>query len=280
MCNRATILPTLLASLVTLSIAHTSAAQGGTPLTVTGNRAETNLQLPGGLEIDLAIEFEQVVGLNSAALDVSASLVSPNDLTFLGRMPSPDTILPAALPVLIRIEPSAASALSFSGTVSVSLHTHNLSLNLEAPLVLMSASSGGAFRDITSRVAVGSYRVDGSGGGFSEFIIARDPRSLDAIVTEKSDRLEAHLSAHESAIPAETLTTLRAHLAHARTLSSSGLPVQAISEVSAFIDLVKAQGGAIPDVWRAHDPRVNVAGLLRSAAQTLQFSLTLKANQP
>jgi hypothetical protein len=42
---------------------------------------------------------------------------------------------------------------------------------------------------------------------------------------------------------------------------------------------VKDQSGAaIPNVWQANNPVVNVAGLLRSAADTLKFSLTLKSN--
>jgi hypothetical protein len=280
MNKRATILHAVVAVLVLLFVAPPAHSQTTAPLTVTGSRAEALLELPGGLAIDLAITFEQVVGLNGAALDVSASFVSPGDLTILTRMPSPDTIIPAALPVLIRIEPSAASALSFAGVVSINLHTHSLSLDLSAPLVLFSASNGGAFRDITSQVAVGSYRVAGSGGGFSEFIIARDPRPLATIISEKFDHLDAHLSAHEAVIPPAVLTALRGHVNEARTLFSGGFTVQAISRVADFIELVKAQGGVIPDVWRAHDVRTNVAGVLRSAAQTLQFSLTLKSNQP
>jgi len=277
MRNRATIhLP--LASLILLFVTSTAAGQTLVPLTVDGNRAEAVLELPGGLQIDLAIAFENAVGLNATALEVSASLASPLDAGLIARLPSPTTLIPAALPVLIRIEPSASSALSFSGVVTIGLHTHNLSLDLAAPWVLLSASNGGAFRDITSRVAVGSYRVDGSGGGFSEFLIARDPRSLDTIIAEKFVRVEALLSAYEGAIPSAVLAALREHLAQARSLASSGLAQHAIAEVAAFADLVKAQGGAIPDVWRAHDARVNVAGLLRSAAQTLQFSLTLQAN--
>jgi hypothetical protein len=44
---------------------------------------------------------------------------------------------------------------------------------------------------------------------------------------------------------------------------------------------VKARSGkSIPDVWRAHDGgRTNVAGLLRAAADTLKFSLRIKANR-
>jgi hypothetical protein len=275
---RATIFLLLLASVAPLFV-PTPALSQTAALSITDRRAETVLQLPGGLSLDVSISFEQVVGLNANALDVTAALISPGDLAILGRMPSPSTSIPSGLPVVIRIEPSAGSALSFSGVVSIGLHTHNLTLDLAAPLVLFSASNGGPFRDITSRVAVGSYRVDGSGGGFSEFVIALDTRPPATIASEKFGRLDAHLAEHETAIPAAVLTRLRGHLAQARSLAATGLAVPAISELAAFIDVVKAQGGAIPDVWRAHDPRVNVSGLLRSAAQTLQFTLTLQSNQ-
>ena len=48
----------------------------------------------------------------------------------------------------------------------------------------------------------------------------------------------------------------------------------------AFSDYVKAQSGEeIPDVWQANcASQINVAGLLRSAADTLRFSLDRKAN--
>ena len=48
-------------------------------------------------------------------------------------------------------------------------------------------------------------------------------------------------------------------LAPARTSYTPGLTVADISEMSGFPEKVQAYSGeAIPDVWRAHDPRVNV----------------------
>jgi len=48
-----------------------------------------------------------------------------------------------------------------------------------------------------------------------------------------------------------------------------------------FSRYVKAHSGAdIPDVWRANcSPLVNVAGLLRSGADTLRFSLDRKLSR-
>ena len=39
-----------------------------------------------------------------------------------------------------------------------------------------------------------------------------------------------------------------------------------------------SSGSAIPDLWRSARDSVNVAGLLRGAAETLRFSLNQKYN--
>jgi hypothetical protein len=254
-------------------------AQTAFPLAISGNTATAAIQLPGGLGVDLTISFEQAVGLNADALDVTAQVVSPLDLGVTSRLPAGAT-LPAGLPVLIRIEPTAASALSFSGVATVGLYTHNLNLDAEAPLGLFSSSAGGPFREITRAVAVGSYRVDGSGGGFSEFVITRDPRPIDTVISDKFGILEGLLSTHAGSIGGTVATVLQQHLALARSLALLGLTKAAIGELTAFGAVVTAQSGAlIPDVWRANDDRINVAGLLRAACDTLKFSLTVKANQ-
>ena len=110
-------------------------AQANIPLTVTGHEATGVIQLPGDVEAELSITFEEVVGLNPEALEVSASLVNPLDAGLLARLGGGGLITPpTAFPVVIRIEPSASSALSFSGTVALSLHTHNLNLVPNVPL--------------------------------------------------------------------------------------------------------------------------------------------------
>jgi hypothetical protein len=256
----------------------TASAQVAVPLTVGGNKARAAIELPGGFGVELSIEFEQVVGLTPTALSVSASLVSPLNQLLLTRLPAGSTV-PLGLPVLLTIEAAPGSALSFSGLVRIGLYTHNLTLNPVAPLGLFSSSNGGPFREITSQVAMGSYRVNGSGPGFSEFLIARDPRPIDTVVAGKFDRLDRDLTDHAGAMPATIQNELRQILTEARTLYAAGLTVPAMEGVAAFAESVRARSGAdIPDVWRAHDDRVNVAGLLRAGAETLRFSLLLKAN--
>jgi hypothetical protein len=256
-------------------------AQVPFPLTVSGNKASANVELPGGLGIELTIEFEEVVGLNPGALAVSARVVSPLELGLVGNLLGVSTVtVPSALPVMIRIEPTPWSALSFSGVTTVTLYTHNLDLDLLAPLGLFSSSNGEPFREITRGVTMGSYRVDGSGGGFSDFIIGRDTRSINTIIAEKFSKLQGLLSDESGSMPAAVYTLLQQHYTQARTYFLLGQVQAAIGQMTAFGAIVRAHsGGDIPDVWRANDSRPNVAGLLRAAADTLKFSLNVKANQ-
>jgi uncharacterized protein DUF6689 len=263
-----------------LAPARDAFAQANIPITVSGNEATAIIRLPGGIGAELSIIFEQVVGLNPNALEVSAALVDPNDIILLARLGGGGLIVPPiAFPVLIRIEPSPSSALSFSGTVALSLHTHNLNLVPYVPLGLHTASVGGSFRDMTRSEGIGSYRAGGTGGGFSEFIIVVDRRQIDTVISGKFDAAEALLNEHGPSIPGPVLADLQQRIAHARVTYTLGATVAAIGEVTAFADVVRANSGAIPDVWRAHDSRVNVAGLLRAAADTLKFSLHRKASQ-
>jgi hypothetical protein len=252
------------------------------PLTVDGKSASATIALPGGLGIDLSIAFEEVVGLHPGALAVSARVVSPFDLNLLSRLPGGflASLVPTALPVVVRIEPTEDSALAMSGVVTVTLHTHNLALDLLAPFGLYTASAGGPFREMTRTVSMGSYRVDGSGGGFSEFVIALDNRPVDTVINEKFASLDDLLLEHGASISATLLPVLQDRVLQARLAFAAGATQAAIGDITSFGEIVRAQSGkAIPDVWRANDPRPNVAGLLRSAADTLTFSLRVKANR-
>ena len=78
---------------------------------------------------------------------------------------------------------------------------------------------------------------------------------------------------------AAVASDLQQRMTQARGLYAQGAIGPAINAVSGFADTVKQQSGAnIPDVWRANASSVNVAGLLRSAADTLKFSLAAKSN--
>ena len=246
--------------------------------TISGNELTARIELPGGLTADLKVTFESAVGLNQAALALSASAIDPTDLSFVARMPK-GVSLPAGFPVVVRIEPTASSALSFEGVYKLSIYTNNLTLGANSPLRLYRAPQGGGFGDMTGFLQAGSVRAGGSGPGFSEFLIVADTRAVDSVIVSKFDAVQADLTANWSSILPSVASDLQQRLNQARTAYAAGSLSAAIDGVSAFGDEVKKQSGAaIPDVWRANGGPVNVAGLLRSAAETLKFSLVFKSN--
>ena len=244
-----------------------------------GNSVTAQIAFTGGVEADLSIVFEQAVGLNSNGMGVTAALVSPTDTTLVSRLPGPTVSIPGAFPVLVRVDPVAASGLSFAGVYRFSLHTHNLTLVTNSPLRLYKSHAGGPFQDITTSLEMGSVRAGGTGNNMSEFLIVADVRPTDTVIASKFDAVQSALSANVSSMPAAVAGDLQQRLSNARNLYAAGSLPSAISAVAGFSDQVKQQSGAnIPDVWNANGSLVNVAGLLRAGADTLKFSLTAKSN--
>jgi hypothetical protein len=246
--------------------------------TISGNELTARIELPGGLAADLTVTFESVVGLNANALALSASSVNPKDLSFLGRLPSGVSI-PTGFPVVVKIDPTASSALSFEGVYKLSIHTHNLTLGANSPLRLYRSSGGAPFADMTGFLQAGSVRAGGSGPGFSEFLIAVDTRAIDSVINSKFDALDNQLSANAGSMSEAVAADLQQRLNQARAAYNTGALVTAIDAVGGFGDEVKRQSGSvIPNVWRANGGPTNVAGLLRAGADTLKFSLVFKSN--
>ena len=247
--------------------------------TISGNELTARIDLGNGVTADLSITFEKVIGLNPSALALTATLLNPKDIAFAGRLPDPTVSLPAAFPVVVRIDPTASSALSFEGVYTLALHTNNLTLAANSPLRLYRAPSGGAFQDMTGFLQAGSVRAGGSGPGFSEFAIVADARPIDTVIGGKFDALQSQLSANAQAIDPAVAADLQQRLSQARSAYQAKSLAAAIDGITAFGDQVKAQSGtAIPNVCRANGGPVNVAGLLRSSAETLKFSLAFKSN--
>jgi len=241
---------------------------------VSGNGVSVTVSLPGGLGADLTLGFEEVTGLSLANLGISARLVNPFDLSMMGRLPR-NTLM--ALPVMLRIEPPAAGGLTFKGVASFGIHTHNLLYLPNSPLRLFSASIGGPFEDFTEAMSSGSYRACGTKGGFSEFLIVIDLRSLNSVITNKFDRLEDLLEDYEGTMPGSVYDDLEERLEDARDDFASGATVDAIAGIDGFLGEVEEHSGTdIPNVWRAARNVDNVAGYLRQWATTLRFSLDLK----
>jgi hypothetical protein len=267
--------------LVSVLILSTSPVPGfaQTALTpsISGNELTARIEF-GAVAADLTVTFENVVGLNPGALALSATLVNPGDALLLSRLPSGVSI-PSGLPIVVRIDPTASSALAFEGVYKLSLYTHNLTLGANSPLRLYRAPTGGGFQDMTGSLQAGSVRAGGSGPGFSEFLIAVDTRFVDSVIVGKFDTLQGQLSANSSAIAPAVAADLQQRLNQARAAYNTGAIPAAIDAVAGFGDEVKKQSGAaVPNVWRANGGPANVAGLLRSSADTLKYSLVFKSN--
>jgi hypothetical protein len=261
------------AGLLALTAGPSSAA-GVANVQVSGTSASATVSLAGGLEADLTIGFEQALGLSAESLGLSAASVSP--LSLAGRLPAGVEAV-AAFPVVVKIEPPAAGPLSFSGLATVELHTHNLTFAPATPLRLFRSRAGGPFVDVTESMGMGSYRVRGSTGGFSEFAILADLRQPDAVIVVKFDALQSLLDAAALGEPLAGALQSRLDAAYAAWQSASY--VVAAQETAAFADLVAAHAGnEIPDVWRSAGDLDNPAGELRAAAASLRFSLNLRAS--
>lgn len=252
-----------------------AAAEGIAGIVVEGNELRAEISLPGGIGADLTLTFEQVVGLTTENVGLDASLVNPLDPNLLSRLTQ--AVIPAAFPVLIRIEPPADGGLSFSGPVRIALHTHNLPYLPGTLLRIYGAPLGEPFEDITEYVGSGSYRCRGTKGSFSEFLILTDLRPLSLTIREKLERLDVTLEEHAALVDPAVHSQLETLAAQIRSAYESGNRSLAIARTEQFLALVKARSGsAIPDVWRSSRDLVNVAGLLRAAGETLRFSLSLK----
>ncbi len=241
----------------------------------------TKIQLPGGLEADLTVSFEDPSGLTTESLGVSAQLVDPLDPALLRRLGDPGLVnIPSGFPVMITIDPPTDGGLNFEGLTQVELYTKNLHYTAGSPLRLFSAKKGGAFHDITDLIAGGSYRTRGSKGTYSDFLIIADLRSLSSVITTKFTRLDDALLAHAAVLGPSLYGQLTNQLNAARANWQSGDYDDAISDIEDFDEAVSdaADAGQLPDEWRATRDVQNVAGELRAGARTLRFSLTLGAN--
>lgn len=265
---------------VLLSILPISpAAAGLVDVVVEGNELRAGVALPGDITADLSISFEQVQGLSLESLGLSLEVVNLLDPQLLARLRNVSS-LPAAFPVLIRIEPPAQGGLSFQGVVTIDVHTHNLLYLPNTPLRFFASSAGGPFEDITVNMGMGSYRARGRKGSFSEFLILVELRPVNRVIARKLDNLDRTLADHQAVIAPAVLAELTNLAVEIRAEQAAGDTQGAIAKVEEFVATVESHSGTeIPNVWRAARDVVNVAGLLRAQGETLRFSLILKSHQ-
>ena len=270
--------PLALLALSALLLASLAQAAGPMNVSVDDNVLTADLQVAGGHAAKLTVTFENVVGLSAESLNISATAIDPLDTGLLARLGSSVGNIPAAFPMLVQIEPDPARGLSFSGTVTVSLYTHDLEFLAASPLRLYSAPLGGSFKDVTSNHGAGSYRSDGTKGNFSEFIIVAETRTPMQASADKLADLRAMLNGYSANIDADIYNELSGLLSAAESAFAANSLVAAVTYAETFADTVEDHGSAIPNVWGASHSLENIGGRLRAAAATLRFSLTLAMN--
>ena len=103
-----------------------ASAQATLPVLVdaSGNDASIVIGDPLNPLADVTLAFQDATGLSPASLGVSVQQVSLSDASLLARLPDASlTALPAALPLLITIEPPADGGLRFRNTGRLEIHT-------------------------------------------------------------------------------------------------------------------------------------------------------------
>ena len=244
------------------------------PIQVVGNEADVQIAIGGLYQADLKIVFENATGLTPNSLVVSATQINPADL--LNRLTDPALItLPGQFPIVINISPAVGSALYFTGVYTLEIHTSNLAF--DPTFRLFTSPAGGTFDDITNFSGVGSYRVHGTGGGFSDFVIVSDVRNVETVIQKKFTNLQNSLNTNASSIAPAMLQNLQAKYNAALLAYQSGAKNDAVTNLDAMNTLVVIDNGAsLPYTYNASNPgKKNVGGELRRLIATLEFSLRL-----
>jgi len=262
---------------VTCCFVSINASADPVTVTVHNNKVEAVIELPGGIETEFEINFDESLGLNTSSIGLSAELVNVLDPVLLSRLPdSLQTSLPAAFPMMITVEPPSDQGLSFEGLASVSLHTHNLDYSVNTPLRLFKAPLGGQFRDITVSTGAGSYRVRSSTGGFSQFLVVVDLRPIATVINTKLTRLNDLFNTHQMNIDPSVALDIQNYLTDVNSYIGTGSYNSASQKLLKLIKVIKnADGNEIPNVWRSSRDITNVAGELIAQAQTLRYSLRI-----
>lgn len=261
------------------------AVMGATPafaqtvdLTIDGNEAHADIELVGVVTAELTIRFEDAVGLSEQNLGLSVSQIDPLSLNLLGRLPDATSIsIPSAFPLMISIDPPASGGLSFEGVAEVELYTTALHYTPNTPLRLFKSTNNEPFRDITDQTGAGSYRVRGSSGQWSDFLIVADTRPVDQVVEDKFVELQSTLSDASADLDATTFSNLQSLVDDAYTAWLADDVSGAVQKLVEFGNAVEAaaDAGLVPDIWRSARDLDNFDGMLRARASTLRYSLGL-----
>lgn len=249
-------------------------------VTITGDKAKADITLPnpggGDYTAEFEIEFENPLNLTIACLGIDADVLDASEIANIeGRMPAPGTqTIDPAFPVRVTVEPPSGCGLQFDDEVHVEYHTDDLVYAGFSPYRLMKAPVGLGFRDVTGDVLAGSVRARGSGGSFSEFVIAKAaaPQDYAGEATQAYADLEARIA--DPAIGLSAQLTLQADLDVSRAAFDASNYTQAIAHLDDLDLHCAALGGpALPNLWRSARDLVNAEGETVTINRHLKFLL-------
>jgi hypothetical protein len=219
------------------------------------------------------LTFEAPVALSVANLNISASIVSPTDPALTARLSGGSNVsIPNNFPVMISVSPPAAGGLEFINSAQVELYTTKLSMTDGQTYRLYKAPANGMFFDITRDVIAGSIRCRARTGGFSDFIMVVDNRSLTESAQDKYAFLAARLN--DMAITATTRGLLQLDLDESLDEFLEGDYEDARAELDDLEQRIDVTAGInVPNRWIAGNTLDNIAGSVESEAATLDFYL-------
>ena len=229
----------------------------------------------GEHDVKIDLEFEDAFVIDPEDLDIKGEIVDVNGSAIRDRLPE-GVHVPEEFPVLIRINPKSGVSQAFNGIFEIELQTDSLRFLGGTPLRLFKAPDGGAFEDITRTYGLGSFRVRGAGGRFSEFLVVEDMRPVEAVVADKFQDVDQVVTDNASDLPAVLRRDLRNALAQVQQAVNQGEFEEAIIGIEALVETIEDNAGeGIPALWRSDDGSFNVAGELISVLESLIFSLEI-----
>jgi len=285
-------------------------AHASVSVNISGNQALATISLSNGgntYDANVTITFDTPTNLSADELNLSAEIVDPHDTTLLSRL---GCLLPLlgcsvtvdpAFPVMITVEPLSVpwlfhtsfesgetlyGNLGFRNTYTFEIETSDLAC--VAPDVgaactatayrLLKAPLNGTFTDISSDILRGSVRARGSGGTFSQFLIASDTRASLVVELDKELALEDRILA--AALSDVLRTDLLGLLAEVQVAVLVTLDnTLAIAYLDQLIGKIQVNAGPnIANTWSSDHSLVNDAGEMLSLAQTLRFTLVRLQN--
>lgn len=272
----------------------------GVLVTTSGNQAFASISLGDSgktYAADVTVTFDTPVNLSPAELNLSATLVDPDDPAIAARLPP--CMVPLlgcvrvdpAFPVLITVEPlnlpwlfasgfesgDVAGNLSFSNTYEFEVHTPNLAYVTWSSYRLFKAPVDGTFDDITDSILPGSVRARGRGGSFSQFAVLKDTRRSLSVELLKEANLQTRILGGilSDALRADLLGLVAALQTAVLALNYTA----AIVQLDELIATIQAHaGGDIANAWSSDRTLVNDAGEMLSLAQTLRYTLVRLQN--